>query len=802
MLSSKWRNNCGGATLMENVDDSILQENGEERRIIRSASFAITARVALQLGRESISSSIVAIIELVKNAYDADAENVYISFVRLGTSNPILVIEDDGNGMTPEQLVDAWLVIGTDNKQVAQRSKQKKRFLTGEKGLGRLGLDRLCANTILQTFTEDNNFGIELDIDWRKYEGTNARLESIEHQMYQIPKNVREPISGNPSNKVKGTRLILNVLRDAWTKEDLQTLYDELALLVSPFAGINDFSIWFSTDGSPDKKRKVVSENLLDAAKCKVVAELSYRDNNAFLHYIISSPLWKSDSEYLPTSWAKAFQLAQSSLPKCGPVKFVFYFIPRVGVDIPTLSLKKSQVDAFVKANQGVRIYRDNFRVMPYGKPSGEGDWLNLALRRTSSPASPGGSSPIGGWKLGYNQVVGAIFIERERNSALLDQTNREGIVEGPAYYDLRKFALHAVEFFEKEWQKYEKAQGLKKIHDDFEKARTIAEVSTQASLTVVDQMKNVLDNTIKALEQTSEDNPASEVVYRNLSELSEIFDELNQKVTNQKNSQEQLIQTAEKREEEFQRQKDTLGNLASLGILAATFGHETQAASNLVVANSLDLKQDVIEQLSWVPLDKQEDMCRSLEIIEREARRINTFASFTLKNVSRDKRQRTKTYLNRIVKGAFESFSNALEKERNIKIVLEISDSVQPISAFSIDWESIIVNFITNAVWALEDTPAHDRKIRVRLSGDENRLRLSFADSGRGIAAGTDDTIFLPTFSTKRNPKGDIVGTGMGLAIVHNFVESYHGKIHVESPCDLGGAEFHIELPIKLKTE
>jgi signal transduction histidine kinase len=122
---------------------------------------------------------------------------------------------------------------------------------------------------------------------------------------------------------------------------------------------------------------------------------------------------------------------------------------------------------------------------------------------------------------------------------------------------------------------------------------------------------------------------------------------------------------------------------------------------------------------------------------------------------------------------------------------------------AFSIDWESILINFITNAIHALENVSEIDRKIRIRLSENKEHLRLSFADSGHGLVVGTAERIFLPTFSTKRNRNGDVIGTGMGLAIVQNFVESYGGTIRVESPCDLGGAEFHIEVPlIKEKRE
>ena len=456
-------------------------------------------------------------------------------------------------------------------------------------------------------------------------------------------------------------------------------------------------------------------------------------------------------------------------------------------------------------ANQGIRIYRDSFRVMPYGRPTGEGDWLYLGMRRTRSPGSV--RSTMGGWKVGYNQIVGAVFIEREKNKALIDQTNREGIVEGPAFSDLRRFVLHAIEFFEEQRQKYEKAQGPKQVNDNFERVRNEVAVSTQASRAAVNQLKNTIDSTVTILKQAAEGGSVSEKVNQALSnQLTEMVDVLTERVTDQQSRQEELIKAADKREEErqeeLQRQKDTLGNLASLGILATTFGHETEAASNLLLNNSEELKQ-LSKEFIWIPEDKLNAIMEALDSIEHGAKKINTFANFTLKNVRRDKRQRKKIYLDKLINNTLESFYNALEQERNIKVILEFPTQTPAIMAFSIDWESILINFITNAIHALENVSERDRKIRIRLLENKEHLRLSFADSGYGLVAGTAEHIFLPTFSTKRNRNGDVIGTGMGLAIVQNFVESYGGTIRAESPCDLGGAEFHIEVPlIKEKRE
>lgn len=287
---------------MDDLKDLNLEGSNEDRMFLRPASFAITARIAMQLGRESISNSLTAILELVKNAYDADAEKVSINFRNLNTDHSILVIDDDGSGMSLQQFTDSWLVIGTDNKTVTQKSKQKRRVLTGEKGLGRLGLDRLCGSTIVQSFLEDEDYGIELEINWKKYENTNAKLESIEHNMYRIPKEVYDPLSGKSLSKSKGTRLILRDLKDDWNDEALQQLRGELALLVSPFSGVNDFRILFSVDTAPNLNGRVVSDDLLNAAEWKVLSTLEYRDGVAYISHSMSSPITEEKFEILNDS--------------------------------------------------------------------------------------------------------------------------------------------------------------------------------------------------------------------------------------------------------------------------------------------------------------------------------------------------------------------------------------------------------------------------------------------------------------------------------------------------------------------
>ena len=215
----------------------------ESRTPIADTHFAVEARLAIQLGRESISSSITAITELVKNAYDAGAGLVRIRFKALGTPSAQMVIEDDGCGMTADDLLNYWMVIGTANKVKLRRVAGVKRALTGEKGLGRLGLDRLARHTKVQSIVEGAHEGIELPIDWSRFEQEDVRLESIHLKLFSVPDLRQDPLTNESCEYPHGTRLVMAELKDDWREATLMDLRAELSLLVSPFSSGTDFNI-------------------------------------------------------------------------------------------------------------------------------------------------------------------------------------------------------------------------------------------------------------------------------------------------------------------------------------------------------------------------------------------------------------------------------------------------------------------------------------------------------------------------------------------------------------------------------
>lgn len=759
--------------------------NSDKPTHLGKASFSVSSRVALQLGRESISSSITAIVELVKNAYDADAERVRIRFANLGTPDTFMVIEDTGDGMTVDDLRKYWMVIGTTNK-TSRRKTTKQRTVTGEKGLGRLGLDRLCSRTEVESIRLGSGEGVRLDVQWDRYEKSDHRLETIEHDLYSVPNLRHDPISGEWRDYPKGTRLILRGLKDAWDEESITQLRNELALLVSPFQGLNDFTIEIDTDQIwRDLDGPVtIQKPLLDAANWKVVATLNDEDQ---MEIRMSSHRHETEYHLKPTIWKEAIK-KQGIRPHCGPVRMEFYFFVRRDAELATKTLKASEIVGFLKFNQGIRIYRDGFRVKPYGEPDGNGDWLRLAFRRMQNPEGVTQDAKPGNWRVGYNQIVGAVFISHEKNAELNDQTNREGLLQGKAFDHLNVFAHRVIQFFEIHNQIFE--MGRKAVRAPADQA----EEKAKTSIEEVNEVIKDLGAFVARIPQLAGLGIDSSASHSDNDEIRKVVGEAQRRLGIATAGLEQSTQLFRDAEE----QKNTMANLASLGILAAAFGHETLDWTGTVVKNAHWLLKNLADGLFMVTPNVQDDVISTLNDTANDAQKVQKFARFTLGNLNRDKRQQRDFNLTDTLERVFEAFDEVLRIQRKTAVDRsEVPSEPCLINGYEMDWESIVVNLITNATWALEDTPAEERRIKVALYDGGTDWVLTFDDSGIGLEAGTETMIFLPAFSTKRSARGELIGTGMGLFIVKAFVEEHsHGTISVAAQGELGGAGFEIRVP------
>ena len=380
-------------------------------------SFKPRARLLKIIGEELIGDEVVAMMELVKNAYDADASRVTIDFNCSDENESSIEIRDDGHGMNLETLLDGWMhPAGSSKRGKGPRRTRTGRRLLGEKGVGRFASDKL-GNKLEITSRAPRNREISATFEWDQFEDDEAMLSDVtsrwvEHPRYRVFKE-------------HGTILRITGLRVRWTERMYRKVVLKLARLRSPSSDHGGFDIEIRSDLFPDYSDEI-NRDFLSASPYSIHA--SYDGDG-----MISYRLMGQKMERLPWSGGGAF-------PRCGPVQIRLH-----AFDLETESVSKvgpvAEARAWLRQWSGISVFRDGYRVYPYGEPND--DWLRLDQRRVNNPVV----------RLSNNQVVGFVEIERDTNPELLDKTNREGLQANVAFEDLRRFVHSVLQIIETERQ-------------------------------------------------------------------------------------------------------------------------------------------------------------------------------------------------------------------------------------------------------------------------------------------------------------------------------------------------------------
>lgn len=418
---------------------------------IEISAFKAKSHILNLLGDELIGSDILAIFELIKNSYDAGAKEVTILLKDLNTEYQEIIIEDDGCGMSIEDLKNNWLEIGTDFKRGAKREKRFGRIPLGEKGVGRLAVHKLGKCILLETQTAHSQFYNRIFLDWQKL---------IEESQYIEDTKVKiETIHNNLFKSGKGTRIsISNLKKEKWTQRDLRELARKINSIKSPFKRIDDFNInltandfhqsWFENVKNVDEllnsslyyfEFKISPNNESEFAKVVWEYRFEAPSNFPIKKDKISSSELKDKNKYtLAINKDNPFKegqlhLLNHDLEGIGTISGKFYVYNLLSNVLKSFGQVNSIKD-FVKENCGVKVFRDGIRVYNYGEPND--DWLGLDLARIQRL----------GDHFSKNTVIGAIDIElKDSHRGLKEKTNREGFDED-IYY--QRFVFICKEIF------------------------------------------------------------------------------------------------------------------------------------------------------------------------------------------------------------------------------------------------------------------------------------------------------------------------------------------------------------------
>lgn len=414
-----------------------------------SQPFRPRARVLQLLGDELIGSARLAVFELVKNAYDADASEVVVTLDLDPKRGPSITVVDDGEGMTLDILKDVWLVPGDDHRQRQRssdtRTSKHRRLPLGEKGLGRFAVHKLGNQIILVTRARDSMEYV-VEIDWEELIAKPFLDEAPVTIMVRHP----EVFSG----KETGTRIEVQQLRTEWSRGEVRRLHNQITSICSPFEEPGEFQAELLVPGRETWIDDLPDiSNILDHA----IWKFSFRAFNKDFEWkyefrpVLGLGLdgrtesKSGDQLKLPSHPSderkrKNVVADETSFDGIGPVTGEFYVYDR-DREVRQRMTNIRMLERYLDDMGGIRVYRDGIRVYNYGE-SGD-DWLGLDLRRVNVPTR----------RISRNIVLGAINLSLHDSTGLVEKTNREGFVENEFCEQLRSIVLGALSVLESERQ-------------------------------------------------------------------------------------------------------------------------------------------------------------------------------------------------------------------------------------------------------------------------------------------------------------------------------------------------------------
>ena len=704
--------------------------------------FKMHPRVFAALGADLVTNDVVAVIELVKNSYDAFAENVWIRFDEDDNGKKYVEIEDDGSGMTRDIIENVWCVVATpyrkDNPYAVLGNK--KRRVSGEKGLGRLSVARLGEELEMYTKFRDESC-LQIDVNW----GSLATANDMD-QCYVSCVEYK----GTPLFKDTGTLIRIYGLKSSWDDSMLKNLKENLARLISPFADLGDFNIFIHGGlGAHDYKAKIEAPRFLFNPKYRIKG--SYKDNLLSSKYdflVIQDSKGEESSERevkLDYSWQKIYNKLdedkQSDLDEnetsCGPFDFEIraWDIDAGGTEeiSENFGVQKTLVRKAISTHKGVSVYRDGILVLP--KSETARDWLGLDLRRISKV----------GDRLSTSQLVGHVAITADENPNISDTSDRERLAATKEVTEFEEIIITAIKLLENERDqdrvKPEREKPLESLFEKLTAETLMAEVSLLAEKGAT----------------AKETMPIVKVFNKSLDAA-------------RKTIQERFIYYS---------------RMATVGTISQILIHEILNRTNVLGAFIGRVKEsckDMTEK-SRKSLASADNAIRSLE------RLADTFLPLANRSFRRKKRD----------SNLFEKINECIELQGNdikkYKIDTFVDESVKvDIAVDPGELDAILINLISNATYWLSDIKSRERRIEFKAHkiSNNNRVRITVDDSGPGIRDDIVDKVMWPGVTLKPE------GIGMGLTVASELVSEYGGQMRVKHPGTLGGASFVFDLPLK----
>lgn len=787
---------------------------------VETVNFKANAGIKDIVGKGLIYDDNIAIIELVKNSRDADASKAKIEFFQETkiSNNSSIVVSDDGDGMTLEDIKNKWLNIAYSDKRLST-SKKAKSF-AGDKGIGRFSCDRLGKELVLYTKSRNSSGSyLKVPIKWELFENKqqDEEISSIDLQCHVLDKTQFVKEIDNQSFQC-GTVLQINELRSEWNSKKLKKLISELEKFSSDLASKFEVSVYSETEYKDDilnkKINKKINNNIFDKLSFKTTYIKSRIDEIG--EKIFTSLYYQGEEVYNYT--------AKNLYENLKNIKIEVHYLD-------TLSKSYFTKNVGVPFNDygSVFLFHNGFRISPYG--NAKNDWLNLDQRKSQGIAR----------YFGTREVFGRIDIQ-DTDEAFSVLTSREGLVHNKSFHELiafdkdektllstgkdgygysaviirqlEHFVVHGLEWnslvdlfapdkkkvvTESDIRAEPKRYRLQDVSPDFVeeahqrilKTPEIKIVNFKINKKLIKKIKDVTDKKYQQFVSDFigkiEGNKLEDLPSRHKGQLKQIIAKEQSKTKIAKQAQQSAEEKrvkAEKRTEEKVSENLFLRSMVSQDITNIVSLHHHIGISAGTIDNYI---KNLARQLQSSKTVKKSLILDTLEKISRESRKITTTANFATKanfnleatTISGDLCNYINEYLMNICSGMFEVRD---KKSQYLNFVWENEGDAQFITNFRpLEISIVLDNLISNS------RKAKSRNIIVRvLEATKNTLQLLYSDDGTGISPSSSDKIFDLGFTTTS-------GSGLGMNHVKHILTQMKGSISLVP--NKNGASFEIEI-------
>lgn len=727
--------------------------------------FNVSAKTARLIGRENVSNLEGALIELIKNTYDADAKKCVVYYE---SSTDRLFIIDNGIGMNKDVIINNWMTIGNSTKKESVFTKSG-RVNTGEKGIGRFALDRISEKCTMLTVSKDERF--EWLVNWENFDSSEMITDTYA-ELNDISENIPEFLSDLDNEFLcdmlksdftgTGTCFVLENLRDQWNEAVIERVKSSLQKLLPPMQN-NVFELFFFLQDTKTKDARILPDLLNeydyklhfevdDFGECTIqIHRNEFFFGTQFEKIMKKADFSDEDREYFNDKLIIKEGSIYDFLPgveekiNIGPFSGDIYFYKLV---LQSDNQEKYYYKNFVtkrtnfKELSGIKIYRDDFLVRPYGIYGTTGyDWLDLSTRKAESPAAV--SHKSGSWRVQANQICGQIRISR-LNDNLPDKSSREGIVETKEFKLFRELVVNFIEKLEEDRQYV-----IRKL-DQLYKSTAKGE----QALKIAKEELNKYKKEEGEKERNNKDNEAD-------SEKKQSYENFHKAISYQ-----------EERIQDLQEEMGLLRTLATTGIVVNTYIHEIKA---LTTQLNVGVKE------AYACLEEDNDIISAKEELKKLRvlkDKFNSWFKVTIDAVEMDKRKRKKENIGNIIQRSISKWKSV--QNNKIDYVYVENEEIE-IRCFPFDFETIVSNLVTNSSTVFKNHKVEKPTIKIEIGRKDDKFYIKYSDNGPGLCDAfkkEPQKILKYGVTDRRNANGEVVGTGMGLWIVDSIIQNYKGHI------------------------